>query len=91
MEEVNKITLTKDKFGDDLWNFVSQRLQILTQAGEICVVYDDDKDTIVIQHEHRDTWSEAWGCSRHVWLNAEEQEVIENYRLEKEEGKNSGN
>lgn len=82
MTKVNEIILCKDQFGDALWEVVGRQLEILTKAGEVCVVYDDDTDIIVIQHSHRDTWMESWGTPQPVWLDEKEQEIIDNYRSE---------
>ena len=88
--DYNEIVLCRDEFGDNLWNVVGQQLSILTKAGNICVVYDDDVDIIVIQYEHDDTHifgdsMGAWGVCNPVWLTCEEIEKVESERLSSEE------
>lgn len=43
-------------------------------------MYDDDTDIIVIQHQHGDTYGDAWGCSQPVWVNEDELMELESYR-----------
>lgn len=50
MSGVNEIVLSREQHGDKLWEEVATILRILTKNEEICVVYDDDTDIIVIQH-----------------------------------------
>ena len=82
--DVSKLVLSREAFGDDLWNVVGEQLKILTREGYICVVYDDDIDIIVIQYEYRDKHDSIYyGLPQPVWLNEDEQEVIESYRDQK--------
>lgn len=51
INSVNRIVLTKEKFGKDLYEKVAQQLQILIEAGNLCSVYchPKKKDFIVIE------------------------------------------
>lgn len=51
INSVNRIVLTKEKFGKDLYKKVAQQLQILIEAGKLCSVYchPKKKDFIVIE------------------------------------------
>ena len=78
MNKVNEIVLSKDTFGDELWPTVAQVLKILTRNEEICTVYDDDIDIIVIKHEHDDRHGEDyWGATNPYWRTPKQVEVLE--------------
>lgn len=51
INSVNRIVLTKEKFGKDLYEKVAQQLQILIEAGNLCSVYchPKKKDFIIIE------------------------------------------
>lgn len=86
-ENVNEIVLSRDQHGDKLWEEVANILRILTKNEEICVVYDDDTDIIVIQHEHNDKKVSDriyWGVTNPYWLNPEDVEYLENRDAEVE-------
>lgn len=88
IDNVNTIVLSRSQFGDKLWEEVSTILRILTKNEEICVVYDDDDEIIVIQHEHNDVHGdERWGCTNPYWLTHKEQEYIDSFRFNKEQEK----
>ena len=44
------ITLSRDEFGDQLWNEVGQAIRLLTHAGYQCIVRNDEPafDIVVI-------------------------------------------
>lgn len=50
------ITLTREEFGKDLWNKVGEILSILTKAGYMAKVFDDETslEIIVIQFGYKD-------------------------------------
>lgn len=83
MNKVNQIVFSRDTHGDNLWSVVAQQLEILMKNDEICTVYDDDTDIIVISFEHNER-KEFWGCTNPYWLTPEEVEWIERLRSEKE-------
>ena len=85
-ENVNEIVLSRDQHGDKLWEEVANILRILTRNEEICVVYDDDTDIIVIQHEHNDKGSAGmyWGVTNPYWLDPKDIEYLENRDTEVE-------
>lgn len=82
--EYNQIVLSREDFGDDLWNVVGQQLSILTRAGNICVVYDDDVDIVIIQYEHDDIHPKDnfgyYGVCNPIWLSYDEIQNIESER-----------
>ena len=84
--DFNEIVLSKEEFGEDLWKVVGEQLKILTRAGEICVVYDDDVDIVVIQHEHDDQHCrndfDYYGVDNPHWLTPGEWDIIEHHRSE---------
>ena len=86
-KDVNEIVLCRDQHGDKLWEEVATILRILTRNEEICVVYDDDTDIIVIQHEHKDKGigDDYWGVPNPYWLEPEDVEYLES----REEATNS--
>ena len=91
IDGVNTIVLSRSQFGNKLWEEAANVLRILTKNEEICVVYDDDDEIIVIQHEHNDVHGdECWGCANPYWLTYEEQEYIESFRFRRECEKGSG-
>lgn len=48
---MNRIILTKEKFGDELYATVTTQLQILMRAGNLCSVYNAENnfDEVVIE------------------------------------------
>jgi hypothetical protein len=52
MNSVNKIVFTKERFGNELYLKVSQQLQLLIEAGNICSVYNKDNNPNIIIIEH---------------------------------------
>jgi hypothetical protein len=52
MNPTNKIVFTKEKFGTELYLKVSQQLQLLIEAGNLCSVYNKDNNPNVIIIEH---------------------------------------
>ena len=48
---MNRIILTKEKFGDELYANVTMQLQILMKAGNLCSVYnkENNSDVVVIE------------------------------------------
>lgn len=52
MHPINKIIFTKEHFGDELYTKVSQQIQLLIESGNLCTVYNlnKDKDVVIIEH-----------------------------------------
>ena len=76
MNRVNQIVFSKTVWGDRLWEVVSKQLQILMENEEVCTIYDDDKDVIVIKFEH-DERKDYWGCTNPYWLTRKQVEWLE--------------
>lgn len=74
------ITLSRDEFGDKLWNEVGQAIRLLTHAGYQCIVRNDEPafDIVVIEFTY-DSRLE-WG-NYVVALDAEQYEDLM-FRLE---------
>lgn len=64
-----KITLTKDEFGDQLWNKVGETLSILTKAGYMAKVFDDEpaSEIVVIEFGYK---NEEWGPEL-LWVDTD--------------------
>lgn len=64
-----KITLTKEEFGDQLWNKVGEILAILTKAGYMAKVFDDEPawEIIVIEFGYK---NEEWGPEL-LWIDTD--------------------
>lgn len=73
MNRYESIVFTKDCFGDKLWEKVGEQLKLLTEAGYICVVRDDDVNIIVIEFQHE---NRALGSAYPYWLYPEEEETV---------------
>ena len=70
----------KDRYDGDLeamWVDVAKFVQIILKNENLCVIQQEDFDTIVIQYEHDDNnSSNCFGCDQPIWLTPEEQELI---------------
>ena len=77
------ITLSRDEFGDKLWNEVGQAIRLLTHAGYQCIIRNDEPafDIVVIDFTY-DSHLE-WG-NYVVALDAEQYEDLI-FRLENDE------
>ncbi len=75
MNKVNKIVFSREQYGDKLWEVVSQQLQILLKNEEVCTIYDDDTDVIVIEFEH-DNRRDYWGSTNPYWLTPKQAELV---------------
>ena len=91
MNKANEIIFSKDKYGNNrekMFEAIAKQLMILMDNEYVCKAYDDDRDIVVIQFGH-DERKDAWGGLDLCWLEADEVEAVENYRLninkEKEE------
>lgn len=80
----SEIVLTRDVWGDDLFNVVGKVLEILLKQEHICTVRDDDNGIIIIRHEH-DESKEFWGCDNPYWITADEWEKVEFHRCTEED------
>lgn len=64
-----RITLTKDEFGDQLWGKVGETLAILTKAGYMVKVFDDEPaiGIVVIEFGYK---NEEWGPEL-LWVDTD--------------------
>lgn len=64
-----KITFTKEEFGDQLWNKVGETLSILTKAGYMAKVFDDEPamGIVVIEFGYK---NEEWGPEL-LWVDTD--------------------
>lgn len=85
MNNVNTIVFSKDRYDNDrnkMFQAIAQMLALLMDNEYTCKVYDDDRDIIVIQFEH-DNQKDYWGTPDLCWLEEDEVDVVESYRLSK--------
>lgn len=87
-KNVNQITLTKERQGEDFAKVLGETILTLLREEEMVSIRDDDTDILILEHEH-DNYKEYWGTPTCMWLEDDEVEVIENYRAEKENRENS--
>ena len=83
-KEYNQIVFTPEQFDNDvdkMYDAISKQIALLMKTENICVVYDDDTDIIVIEYEHNDR-RDWWGCWQPTWLSPEE---IDNINIMREE------
>jgi hypothetical protein len=66
-----------------MFEAITKQLIILMENEYVCKVYHDDRDVIVIQFEN-DQKSQRLGLPELHWLTAEEVDVVNDYRLNKE-------
>ena len=76
----DKIVLSQEAFGDELYNILGQLMKILLAEGYECLVYDEDVGIIVIEFNYSPRMH--FGGPEPMWLNKEEAELICQYRYE---------
>lgn len=62
---------TNEEATNVLWDKVSKQIQLLLEAGYLCVVRDDDVDIIVIEFEN-DERRKPFGVANPYWMTEEE-------------------
>ena len=67
---------------EKMWYDISSFIHILTNNGYICTVRADETDIIVIEYGYD---SSEYGGKYPVWLDEYETDLVDNYRLKKEE------
>lgn len=81
-KEYNQIVFTRAQFDNDVYKMyeaIGKQIALLMITDNICVIYDDDKDIIIIQYEHNDK-HDYFGVHQPMWLSPDEIEAIERCR-----------
>jgi hypothetical protein len=85
MVTVNSVTFDRDRYATDeaMWADIGRLLQILTYNNCVCKVQYEDCGITIVEFETSNK-PDYLGVDELVWLDAEEVEIIENYRANKE-------
>lgn len=78
-KEYNQIVFTREQFDNDvdkMYDAIGKQIALLMKTENICVIYDDDTDIIVIQYEHNEK-RDYFGVYQPIWLAPHEIEAIE--------------
>lgn len=78
-KEYNEIVFTQEQFDNDvnkMYDAIGKQIALLMKTENICVVYDDDTDIIVIEYEHNEK-HDYFGVYQPMWLSPDEIEAIE--------------
>ena len=69
-EKVNSIVLTKEDFGDKLFQTMGTVISVLTQGGYICEVYADEPalGIYVINYDYKDP---EFTSNRLLWVDTD--------------------
>ena len=85
--EKQTMTFCPDQYDgkvDKMYEDISKFLQIVLKNENICTIYQEDFGIVVINYEHDDYHSNnVYGCSQPIWLTADEQDYIDDYRSTK--------
>jgi hypothetical protein len=73
MNRCENVVLTRDQFGEQLWEKVGEQLHLLIQAGYVCVVREDEFDIVTIEYQHGNY---EYGYARPCWLYPKEEETV---------------
>ena len=75
MNKVNELVLCSDDYSNEneFRNKIAQAIMLLTEAGYICTVREDEVGIIVIEYDHDDS---AYGSPYPYWLTPEQRESI---------------
>ena len=75
-EKVNSIVLTKEDFGDKLFQTIGTVISVLTQSGYICEVYADEPalGIYVINYDYKDP---EFTNNRLLWVDTDKYYVGE--------------
>lgn len=86
-----EIVLTREYYGDKLWNKVAQILQILTEGEYDCTVRNDEPAFGIIVIEYCYKHSVQWGGDRIVLMSIEDFEDYVMWKEYQDENKNESN
>ena len=73
MNRYENVVLTRDQFGEQLWEKVGEQLYLLIQAGYVCVVNEEEFGIVVIEYQHN---NRTYGCAHPCWLYPQEEETV---------------
>ena len=74
-KKFNTVVLTSEEFGNNLYNVVSDTIKILTKAGYVCVVSEEESDIIRIDFNYDEF--NHFGNPIPVWFDERELEIID--------------
>lgn len=81
-KEYNQIVFSVEQFDNDvdkMYDAIGKQIALLMKTENICVVYDDATDIIVIEYEHNEKRN-YFGVYQPMWLSPMEIEAIESCR-----------
>lgn len=78
MKKYDQIVLSREAWGDELYNVLGQTLKILLREGYECQIYDDDLDILVIKFNYSKRM--GFGDPELMWLEEDEVDLINDYR-----------
>lgn len=84
MSKVSYMTFSMDRYDNDrdkMFQAIGKQLALLTENEYVCKVYYDDCGVVVIEFE-LDQRNEWYGCPELMWLEPEEVDVVERFRME---------
>ena len=70
MDEYNSIVLTREDFGDNLWNVVGATIGTLLKARYVVVVREDEDGIVAIDYDYDK--SLAYGNPTPYWITEDE-------------------
>ena len=83
MDEYNSIVLTREDFGDDLWNVVGATIGTLLKARYVVVVREDEDGIVAIDYDYDE--SLAYGNPTPYWITEDEYLSLKDNEQEDEE------
>lgn len=89
IKNISSITFSLDRYQGDrkaMFSAIATQVSLLMENDYVCKIYDDDTNIIVVEYEH-DNRKDYWGGPELEWLDEEEMEVLESYRLERRDSK----
>lgn len=75
MNKVNELVLCSEDYADEkeFWHKIAEAIMLLTGAGYICTVREDEIGILVIKYDHA---NQEYGCPYPYWLTPEQAESI---------------
>ena len=70
MDEYNSIVLTREDFGDDLWNVVGATVGTLLKARYVVVIREDEDGIVAIDYNYDERL--AYGNPTPRWITEDE-------------------
>lgn len=75
MDEHERIVLTREEFGDDLFFQVGLMMETLLTAGYVCVIREEENGIVVVDFNH-DTYKGYGNCVP-IWVDPDTAALIE--------------